>query len=396
MASQQVPFGAGQQFGIAEILQMLSLGGRSGTLTLSGPTGRAVLIFANGRILSGDLLPPAPSINLSQLPRDAQLAARRADVQRVLVELLHWKEGTAGFQVEEVQSNLPLFDVDSTLIDAVRTLDEWQQAGNSLPSPGECLRWPDTPPAQPVLALSGLERDVITSCNGRVSLAEIARRLHAPDLDVAQSAKRLLEHGFLTRDADGAAVSAQTERDVRIETALGRRIVELQVKLANATTLRSRAHQWQELLGVLIGAVDQFAVLLCDTPDGERVEIEHWIEASTQELQDRYVALQLLTFADGRLDSGDLVDAYAALAGATRESFYGDALHGLYALLTRFAVRLVEEHISGRVVGERLRSTVAALLLELEDAIRVVKPPAPTAPDGEWSALRQQHFQLIA
>jgi hypothetical protein len=113
-------------------------------------------------------------------------------------------------------------------------------------------------------------------------------------------------------------------------------------------------------------------------------------------LQEQYGALELVTLSHGVLESGDLVEAYAALSGKARDIFYSEAIDGLYGFLLQLAVTLVEDGITGRMAAERVRSMLGALLLELETTIHLVKPPATLAPATGLSALRQKHFHLIA
>lgn len=397
MAAQEVPFGANEQFGIAEVLQMVSLRGRSGRLLLIGETAQAALEFARGQVTGGDLLPPVPTLDLAEFSPEQRRQAIHADVQRTLIEVLGWNSGRAAFYPDDSRPAPELtFDVDMLLLDAVRMLDEWQETGGGLPSSGECLVWADTPPAGGALPTE-LERRIIALCQGRVSLGEIARRLHVPDVEVLKAARALLDRRFVHRLEDAPALSEAMQEEAAVEAELTRRVVALQVRTAGVLGQRSRERQMQRLIAAMLEAVDALAGVLAQPSAMAGTSSAAWLAGCLAALQGQYAALELLSIDEAGVDGGDLAAAYAALSGPARDDFYAEALDGLYDLLLRLAVRLVEEHVGARPAAERLRGTLGALLLEVETAIRALKPPATLpARQGDLSAVRQKHFHLVA
>ena len=393
MAAQEVPFGADEQLGISEVLQVIGLRGRTGQLLLTSDRGRAFLDFSRGRLVKGDLLPVAQDGDLAQRSADVRRQACRADLQRTLVEVLGWPRGRAAFQLFELTKEADAaYDVDLLLIEAVRVLDEWQSVAFSLPSPGDCFIWSDTPPTVSAAApLTDLQRELLPLCTGRLSLAELARRLHTGDLETLRAAQDLLERQFVRRNEE----KEQSQFDGQAELALNRRAVELQVRTAAIGTLRSRDKQVQRLVTVVVDAINAILALLrqpTGQPSGSTVSLTQTLTA----LQEQHSALELVTLSHGVLESGDMVVAHAALSGPARDAIYLEAIDGLYEFLLQLAVSLVEDRISGRTAAERVRSMLGALLLELEMAIHLVKPPATLAPGTGYSALRQKHFHLIA
>ena len=393
MAAQEVPFGADEQLGIAEVLQVIGLRGRTGQLLLAGDRGRALLEFSHGRLVKGDLLSGSPTEELAQLSPDARRQARRADLQRTLVDVLDWPNGRATFQQLPVVADADgAFDIDMLLIEAVRSLDEWQSAASALPSPGDCFVWVETPPAVTAATpLTDLQRQLLPLCNGRMSVAELARRLHMGDLDVLKSMQDLLDRQFVRRDAE----TEQSQSDIQTESTLNRRAVELQVRTAAIAPQRSRDRQVQALVAVVVDAVNTLLGLLRQPVD-KPLTAGLSLTQTLATLQSQYSALELVSLGHGALETGDLVSAHSSLSGKTRDEFYREAIDGLYDFLLQLSVSLVEDHISGRVVAERVRSMLGALLLEIETTIYLVKPPAALAPNGGLSALRQKHFHLIA
>ena len=393
MAAQEVPFGADEQLGIAELLQIIGLRTRSGQLLLTGERGRAVLDFFRGRLVQGDLLPAMQDDELAQVSPESRRQARLADLQRTLVDVLGWPGGRAAFQPQEpVQPPDVAYDVDTLLIEAVRLLDEWQHAANSLPSPGDCFVWAVSPPnITAATPLTELQRHILPVCNGRMCLADIARRLHVGDLDVLKATQDLYERQFVRRNDE----TEGSRFDAEVESALNRRAVELQVRTAAIAGFRSRDKQVQGLVAVAVDAINALLVLVRSSAgrqDGMQAPVSQTLEG----LQGQYRALELVSLSHAGLECGDLVDAHAALSGQTRDAFYLEAIDGLYGFLLELAVCLVEHRISGRIAAERIRSMLGALFLEIEAAIHLVKPPATLAPSTGLAALRQKYFHLIA
>jgi hypothetical protein len=392
MAAQEIPFGVDEQLGIAELLQIIGLRSRTGQLFLTSDRGRAVMDFVDGRVTNGDLLPAVPGSSLAGLAPGERRRAHLADIQRTLVEVLGWPRGRAAFQ-PALSFGAPelAHDVDVLLIEAVRALDEWQNDASALPSPGDCLIWADSPPTSMDTArLTHLQQQLLPLCNGRLSLTELARQVHAGDLDVMKAARELLERQFVRRNSD----VEQVPFDAEAEALLNRRAVELQVRTAALPRLRSRDRQVQVLLAIVLDAVGALTLLL-RRPAGTRAGRPS-VGTMLERLQQQYGALELVALSDAGLETGDLIEAHAELSGGARDVFYAEAIDGLYDFLLHLAVCLVEDRMCGRVAAERVRSTLAALLLEIEMAVRSVKPPALLAAGTGPSALRQKHFHMIA
>lgn len=212
-----IPFGADTPFGIAELLQMLALGRRSCVLTLTGAGGGAELRLRGGRLVAGDLLPPVATRDIGALPRQALVAARRADLQRALGAVLGWERGTVAFSRPAAAEDAdPSFDVDAMLLETVLALDEWREASR-LPALAARPRRTEGDAGRAVVDLTALERLVLDRCDGRGSLGEIARYLHASELDVARAAARLGALGMLQTLATARGGEAGTPAAPRPE-----------------------------------------------------------------------------------------------------------------------------------------------------------------------------------
>lgn len=393
MAAQDVPFGASEQLGFTELLQVISLRSRTGRLTLTSDSGQAMLVFDGGRVVGGDLLPPTQTADLTTLSPEARRDALEADIQRVLIEVLSWQSGRAAFHATEpAETAGPGFDVDRLLIRAVGTLDEWQSVGATLPSAGECLIWAETRPVVTTATpLSNLQRNVLALCNGRLSLAEIARRLHALDLDILRCAQDLMQRQYVRLNQDAGDSAFDTE----VETTLSRVAVELQVRTAAIAQAHHREKQVQGLTAVMVDAVNALLAMLRRPDADSSGDTQAWLTGAVLRLQRQYGALELVTLDRDGVHVGDLLTAYSSLSGTARDGFYGEAIDGLYHLLLQLAVYVVEQRVRGRTAAERVRSTLGALLLEIETAIQAARLSVATANDAGLAALRRKHFHLV-
>ncbi|HYZ89228.1 MAG TPA: DUF4388 domain-containing protein [Myxococcales bacterium] len=205
---------------VADALQFIHLGGRTGTLALSRGEETAEIGFYQGRIVSawapgskklGELLVDSgaisqetledalrqqevekPRLPLGQilvangaLPADAMYAALQQQIERIIFELVSWTHGTFEFALDDLKpvddvsvfpsdlvSNLRV-DTQAVLIDALRMFDERNRMqggpGTSsfvapaapLPTPPAGTQAKDSPPeeAEPKLRLQVVSAD---------------------------------------------------------------------------------------------------------------------------------------------------------------------------------------------------------------------------------------------
>lgn len=397
MATQRVPFGVNEQFGASEVLQMLCLGGRTGTLRMSNTKTTVRLLILRGRVTRGDFDAALDDDAIKQLPPESQVRLLRADIQRVLVEVLGWDAGTATFDAEEPAGDaVHQFDLDSLLIDAIRSIDEWKQAADTIPALSAVLVQASGLTERQIENLPPLARSIVKCSNGRTTLGEVALRLHAPDLEVARTARALLDDNVLLQLHAAFNLPDILVHDQRIEETLTRAIVELQSRLAVSTGQRSTDRRTQQLIAVLLDSLTVFTFHVIAHAGSNPDPTLAWLRESLRVFQQRYEALELLSFSENKFHSGDIIAAYVALGGAAREQFYAQVACSLYAFITAIAVHIVDDQLLSRQVAERVRSTIAAYFLELEAAIQSNITAGPGVIDPDWAAARREHFRLIA
>jgi len=208
-----------QDVSVADALQFIHLGGRTGTLTLTCGDANAGIGFHQGRIVNawapgakrlGELLVEAGSIDRATLdealrrqeqehPRrslgqllvamgavDAETIYRAVEqqIERTVYDLVTWNQGTFHFALDDLKpiDDIALvpgdvirplnLDTQMVLLDALRIFDERNRDGkqptNGSPAPGAST--PGTPPMP-----AAVERSTATPAQGISAIAEGGR-----------------------------------------------------------------------------------------------------------------------------------------------------------------------------------------------------------------------------
>ena len=190
--------GSLREVALADVLQLLDLGRKTGVLHVTDAFGRGARVtLVNGRI------------------RDAAFdgeAPRRGErhLRDVVIDLLGWTTGR--FAVEPLDEATGhtggvTVGIDSVLMEAARRADEWARLADRVPGAHATPRLaPVAPHAAPV-ALAPEEWEVLAYADGVADLRAIAARSGRDLLAVAAAVHRLVGDGLLTvtRDAGDAS-----------------------------------------------------------------------------------------------------------------------------------------------------------------------------------------------
>jgi len=191
--------GSLREVALADVLQLLELGRKTGILHVTDPVAgrRAHVTLVQGRIRDAVI--------------DGELPARAdRQVREVAIELLGWSSGR--FAVEPLDDAAAptrgtTVGVDSVLMEAARRADEWARLADRVPGAHATPRLaPVAPHAAPV-ALAPEEWEVLAYADGVADLRAIAARSGRDLLAVAAAVHRLVGEGLLTvtRDAGDAS-----------------------------------------------------------------------------------------------------------------------------------------------------------------------------------------------
>src|SRR6266699_1193056 len=225
-----------QTLGLQSILKMLALSGKTGTLFVhSGPEtlsislrkGQIVALREEG-VPQPDLLVMLCLVNKldpqrAQMVREhaggntqvalAMLVERNwmsaAEMQRRLEfavtqsisHALRWVNGRFAFhrQLVPMENRMQALDIDSTLLEALRQADEWEEMGETHLTRTTVARW--LPEIHNDVRSLGLGQEFIEALclsNGEIPLQAMALVLMTPEARVARIMTRLLELRLIT------------------------------------------------------------------------------------------------------------------------------------------------------------------------------------------------------
>lgn len=178
--------GSLREVALADVLQLLDLGRKTGVLCVIDAFGRSARVtLVNGRI------------------RDAAIdgASARGDrqVRDVVIHLLGWSAGR--FAVEPVDTEVARargasIGVDSVLMEAARQADEWERLADRVPGAHVVPRLFADGGAAPV-ALAPEEWEVLAYADGVSDVRAIAARTGRDVLAVAGAVHRLVGEGLV-------------------------------------------------------------------------------------------------------------------------------------------------------------------------------------------------------
>jgi tetratricopeptide (TPR) repeat protein len=284
-----------RELGIADVLQLLELAGKTGVLTVRSErmNDEAIVHFSRGEIVFavrrrstrrlGQLLIRAGKLTRADLDRsleqqrldptkrlaeilldmgvtdETELARQlRFQMEETVYELMTWDEGYFKFEERaEIASQrlLARVRVDSLLMEGARRLDEWSRLESKVPSP-EAV--PALAPASErdvtPLELSAEEWEVLAEVDGERDVRQIAADLGRSSFDIGKTLYGLVAAGI---------VQVQEQHQRMPEEQLRRSMLEVNDLLAAGQTERARklaadlesAHPDRSDLAVLIGRV---------------------------------------------------------------------------------------------------------------------------------------------
>jgi len=201
--------GSLREVALADVLQLLDLGRKTGLLRVDDARERRVarLVVVGGRVCgacvdaadAGD----AVAIDDATLARRA-LATDARTLFDVVGEALAWRNGR--FAVDPLPDAIaaqapPGHGVDALLMDAARRADEWAALADRVAGPHVVPALAASDDAGALLTLSPDEWEALAYADGVADLRAIARRAGRDVLAVATAVHRLLALGLLAIDA---------------------------------------------------------------------------------------------------------------------------------------------------------------------------------------------------
>jgi hypothetical protein len=241
-----------RDFTITQLLNLINLARKTGTLIVEGPTETARVAFRDGKLSFAQyaledaslasILHRSNKISLSQYrilkERTAQMTDKElglllinagylsqedilVSMQRYFIEVVRrlftWVEGFFRFELD------PAFpgdgritvkvDLENLIIEGSRQLREWEQLQEEIPSLEMALKFMDRPGTDlKNINLSIEEWRVVSYVNPRNTLSQIARTVKMNDLEIRRVVYGLLQAGLVEIVRPGGKPAPSTAR----------------------------------------------------------------------------------------------------------------------------------------------------------------------------------------
>jgi hypothetical protein len=400
-----------QTLGLQSILKMLALSGKTGTLFVhSGPEtlsislrkGQIVALREEG-VPQPDLLVMLCLVNKldpqrAQMVREyaggntqvalAMLVERNwmsaAQMQRRLEfavtqsisHALRWVDGRFAFhrQLVPMENRMQPLDIDSTLLEALRQADEWEEMGETHLTRTTVARWlPEIHNDVRSLGLSQEYIEVLCLSNGEIPLQAIALVLMTPEARVARIMTHLLELRLIE------VVDTALENEVQQD--LSNLIIKCQTTL---TRQKQSSNPEQHLLGLvtilsdcingLLAHHSRYAKSLRGRGQIPYSDVIRYLErrfASQFQLlsKQQYPILETIEFTNGGLDCTSVLTLDKLVKGEQLEEFYWEAVLGLAAFLRMVFAELLRDEVGNSHTGRNLNFAWKAFLTEIDQEI---------------------------
>jgi hypothetical protein len=400
-----------QTLGLQSILKMLALSGKTGTLFVhSGPEtlsislrkGQIVALREEG-VPQPDLLVMLCLVNKldpqrAQMVREyaggntqvalAMLVERNwmsaAQMQRRLEfavtqsisHALRWVDGRFAFhrQLVPMENRMQPLDIDSTLLEALRQADEWEEMGETHLTRTTVARWlPEIHNDVRSLGLSQEYIEVLCLSNGEIPLQAIALVLMTPEARIARIMTHLLELRLIE------IVDTALENEVQQD--LSNLIIKCQTTL---TRQKQSSNPEQHLLGLvtilsdcingLLAHHSRYAKSLRGRGQIPYSDVIRYLErrfASQFQLlsKQQYPILETIEFTNGGLDCTSVLTLDKLVKGEQLEEFYWEAVLGLAAFLRMVFAELLRDEVGNSHTGRNLNFAWKAFLTEIDQEI---------------------------
>lgn len=211
-----------RDLGLQEIGQLLSLGRKTGLLTVSSVLrgSSAWIRFADGAMVDASL-GESDGESEARSATAAAMRGAREEVESVILEVLAWREGRFIFAPEprnlQLKSKVRI-PTDAMLVESARRDDAWRQIRDRVPHADGIPSFVDVEPKSlPLLRLVPQEWEVLTRVDGQRTLRTLSQLLQRDVLEVAAIVHGLVGTGLLViRDGvklHRAAISESSTAD---------------------------------------------------------------------------------------------------------------------------------------------------------------------------------------
>ncbi len=225
-----------RDFSTTQLLNLINLARKTGTLTIEGPNEAARMSFREGKLVFAQVGNEDPSLAyvlrkagklndeqtraLRQRPESANdkalglllinagyvtqaeiLQGIRQHIMDVAFRLFTWVEGIFNFEagmMPPVERITVPIDLENVIIEGARRMREWEQLQDELPNLDMALKFTDKPDARlKNVNLSVEEWRVVSYINPKNTIRQIAKANNMSDLDIRRIVYGLLQAGLV-------------------------------------------------------------------------------------------------------------------------------------------------------------------------------------------------------
>lgn len=357
---------------LADVLQLLALGQKTGCLSIAREGSFGAIHFADGRVVHasivnrrdrlGDRLVRLGAVAADELARlaadqqvqdDRELAKAllasdtvdrdllvqvyRTQVEEVVYHLFGWSQGTFTFEPDdEISLDTPLFSIsaDSLLLEGARRVDEWSLIEKKVPSFDLIFEADGPRVSAREVPLSPEQERILPLLDGTNDVHAIMERSGLSEFDAGKALYGLLSAGYVQRVGRSAARrQPPPESRVAEHRNLGiafyrtgmldeaarefRRVLELRdadgISRFHLGLVHARRGEWADAVAILLRAAQE--------PDAPAA-VYHNLAFALERVGDRDGALRALDEASRR--AGTMPDPRLALSRATMSLHAGE------------------------------------------------------------------------
>jgi tetratricopeptide (TPR) repeat protein len=244
--------GALQDVGLADICQLLSMGRKTGCLSLTDRANFGYVYFDSGRVIYasvldrpdrlGELLVRNDVITRDQLSEAMELQARQRGVRlgQVLVnagsletddlhryiqlqieeavyQLFTWQQGSFHFDPDQRPDEddffLVSFAVETLLMEGARRVDEWSEIQKKIPSLDVVFEVLKDPEEADDIEITDHQRRVLPLVDGERTVHEIVEHSGLVEFDVGKALFPLVQAGFIAQAGTGTRPAPEADED---------------------------------------------------------------------------------------------------------------------------------------------------------------------------------------
>jgi len=190
-----------EDFPLADVLQLINMGSRTGLLAIARNGQTAQIWFERGQAVH----------------------AKVADMEgeKAVYETFNWREGRFTFDTDAV-TDLRTIDLDcqNLIMEAVRRLDEWTKLRKAIPTSDYVVTFAAGPGEKAGnITLQAQEWKVLSLVNGELSVSALAKKTNFSELKTTQIIFNLIEAGLLeVRSPDEKPEPPSPERKAEAKT----------------------------------------------------------------------------------------------------------------------------------------------------------------------------------